>query len=100
VTDDRGWPVVVERVDGGYLASGWRGGVGRYASGSTPGEALTRWAEGRLLPLRPDVARRWAPALRALSGVDDVVRGICPECQHKDRGRANPHAPDCSRRVG
>jgi hypothetical protein len=54
MTDERGQPVVVERVAGGYLASGWRGGVGRYAIGSTPAGALARWGEGRLLaPRRP-----------------------------------------------
>lgn len=39
--------------------------------------------------------------LRALSGRDDVVTGVCPECQfEKVKGRRPVHAPGCSKPSG
>ncbi len=53
VLDERGEPVVVEYIaPGWYLASGWFGGVGRYAAGHDDRQALLNWRSGWFLPKR------------------------------------------------
>lgn len=39
---------------------------------------------------------KWDGAMRGLSGADDVVTSVCPECSYEDR-RGGKHGPLCSR---
>jgi hypothetical protein len=45
------------------------------------------------------IVDQWGPLLRRLSGVDDVVTGVCPGCQF-EQGRASTggsaHSPICA----
>jgi hypothetical protein len=48
-----------------------------------------------------EIFDRWGPLLRRLSGADDVVTGVCRECQF-ELGRASSggyeHSQACSKR--
>lgn len=45
-----------------------------------------------------EIVAEHSETLRALSGRDDVVTGVCPECQfEKVKGRRPVHAPGCSK---
>lgn len=50
-------------------------------------------AEKRLATIIDD----WGPMLRRLSGLDDVVTGVCPECQFEQGRPGGEHSPICSR---
>lgn len=39
----------------------------------------------------------WGPVLRRLSGLDDVVTGVCPECQFEQGRPGGEHSPICPR---
>ncbi len=108
VLDERGEPVVVERVGGPgrglprcCLASGWKGGVDRYAAGWTAQQAVSRWARREFLPLRqlsPDEARRLlaegreaqAEMRRRLRSMEDV-RDV-PSDERRARAPLSPDA--------
>ena len=47
---------------------------------------------------RANIMSEWAPLLRRLSGVDDVVTGVCPDCQFEQGRVGYDHSPACSRR--
>lgn len=91
VLDELGEPVVVELVEEGlpFLASGWHGGVGRYADGATAAEALERWAAGELLPIPS------APPVEEVAEHVLQTAALIPD----DRGGVEAHLRDSAREL-
>ncbi len=80
VLDERGEPVQVEYIAPGfYLASGWWGGVGRYAQGSSPEWASLHWGCRLFLPKRDRHAERMQRArerfAKKLEGTEHLTLG-------------------------
>lgn len=99
VLDERGWPVVVERVGWGrtlpYLASGWAGGEGRFTDGATAAGALRRWQRGTFLPRNVPPGDRRAELRARFAEMVEAEATLSP-CRHCGRlvlvGRCCPMA--------